>query len=56
MDIHQFGLENGFLPKHSKAVLDEIKESLEIISLDSKPVAGYYIGNKNRKIGIKLKL
>jgi len=55
MDIHKFGLENGFLPKHSKAVLDEIKENLELISLDSKPVAGYYIGNKNRKIGIKLK-
>ena len=55
IEIYQFGLENGFLPKHSKSVLDEIKKNLEIISLDTKSVAGYYIGNKDRKIGVKIK-
>lgn len=54
-EIYKFGLENGFLPKHSKSVLDEIKESLELLSLDDKSVAGYYIGNKDRKIGVKIK-
>ena len=55
MEIYQFGLENGFLPKHSKTVLDEMKESLVLLSLDAGPVGGYHIGNKERRIKVRVK-
>lgn len=54
--IFDFGLENGFLPKHTKKVLDQLKDSIELISMDERPTKGYYIDdNHERKIQIKLK-
>jgi three-Cys-motif partner protein len=51
-----FGLENNFLPKHTKAVLDELKKkyTLELHSLDAKPAVSYYLGNEERLVNIKL--
>jgi three-Cys-motif partner protein len=57
-EIYRFGLENGFLPKHTNDVLREWKKEgrCELISLDSKPVRGNYIEyNSPRRIGFKLK-
>lgn len=58
-DIYLFGLENDFLPKHTKSVLDELKKKgseLEVISLDGESVRGYYIGDIKRKVGIRIRL
>jgi three-Cys-motif partner protein len=51
-----FGLENNFLPKSTKAVLDDLKKhhKIEIRSLDGKPALGYYIGNDERLVNIKI--
>lgn len=51
-----FGLENNFLPKHTKAVLDELKKSykIEISSLDNKAALSYYLGDEKRLVNIKL--
>jgi three-Cys-motif partner protein len=57
-ELYFFGLENGFLPKHTKSVLDAFTNSglnIEIVSLDGKPAKGYYLGDMNRRIGISLK-
>lgn len=57
-DLFDFGLENGFLPRHTKKVLDEMQRQnkIELISLDNEPVNGYYIeDNHKRRINIKLK-
>ncbi len=50
-----FGFEHGFLPKHTKEVLDRLKQEAKIIveSIDGQPVKGYYIDNANRKVLIK---
>ncbi len=55
-DLFDFGLEHNFLPKHTKAVLDEIKKThkLEIKSLDGKAALSYYLGDEKRKVNIKL--
>ena len=58
-DIYLFGLENDFLPKHTKKVLDELNKKgneIEVISLDNEAVRGYYLGDIKRKVGIKIKL
>lgn len=50
-----FGFEHRFLPKHTKEVLDRLKQKGKIIveSIDGQPVKGYYIDNANRKVLIK---
>lgn len=56
--LFDFGLDNGFLPKHTKKVLDQLKKQnlLEIIALDKMPVKGFYLDdNHDRKIKINLK-
>lgn len=55
-ELYEFGLKNGFLPKHTKKVLDDIKAKaeLELISFDDKPAKGYLIGNKDRRVGIRI--
>lgn len=56
-ELYYFGLENGFLPKHTKSVLDKIINSdikIEISSLDGKPAKGYYLGDMKRRVGIRL--
>ena len=56
-ELHLFGLENGFLPKHTKGVLDGWKKNetkFEVISLDNKPVRGYYIEyNSERRVAFR---
>jgi three-Cys-motif partner protein len=55
--IYQFGLENGFLPKHTNEILKGWKkeEQIEVISLDEKPVRGFYIQyDAERRVGFKL--
>jgi three-Cys-motif partner protein len=51
-----FGLENNFLPKNTKAVLDDLKKNykIEIKSLDNKPALGYYISDEKRLVNIKI--
>lgn len=56
MTLLDFGLENNFLPKHTKAVLDELKKThkFEISSLDTKPAISYYLGDEKRLVNIKI--
>lgn len=56
-DLRDFGLENNFLPKHTKQVLDRLREmhEMEIISLDDKAASSYYLSNEERLVNIKLK-
>ena len=58
-ELFRFGLENGFLPKHTKEALQRLKQGqgdLEIFTLDGKTVRGFYIHyNPTRKIGFRLR-
>jgi three-Cys-motif partner protein len=58
-ELFRFGLENGFLPKHTKEVLTEWKKkdpNFEVVSLDQKPVLGFYIAyNSDRRVGFRIK-
>jgi three-Cys-motif partner protein len=56
-EVKDFGYENGFLPKHSRDILQVLlkKEIIERISLDGKDVSGFYIDGSKRKILIKRK-
>lgn len=55
-DLFDFGLECGFLPKHTKKVLDKLGDKLIIEALDGLPVKGYYLDDKPvRKICFKIK-
>ncbi|MEO5886185.1 MAG: three-Cys-motif partner protein TcmP [Anaerolineales bacterium] len=58
-ELYFFGLENGFLAKHTKGVLDgwkkKAKPVFEVVSLDNKPVRGYYIEyNPERRVAFRL--
>jgi three-Cys-motif partner protein len=56
-ELFLFGLENGFLPKHTKSVLDNWKNSgqnFDVVGLDGKPVRGYYIDNAERRVGFRI--
>jgi three-Cys-motif partner protein len=56
-ELYFFGLENGFLPKHTKSVLDAFTKSgliVEVVSLDGTPAKGYYLGDMNRRVGISI--
>ena len=57
-NLFDFGLDNGFLPKHTKKVLDELKamDQIELISLDGQEARSYYIDdNHKRQVQVKLK-
>ncbi len=57
-EIYKFGLENGFLPKHTNNVLRKWKKEgrCELISLDGQPVRGNHIEyNSSRRVGFKVK-
>ena len=56
ISLLDFGLENNFLPKHTKAVLDELKKTykFEINSLDNKSALSYYLSDEKRLVNIKL--
>ncbi|MBU2537722.1 MAG: three-Cys-motif partner protein TcmP [Proteobacteria bacterium] len=48
--VYLFGLENGYLPKHSNEVLKSMTQGankLEVISLDGEPAKGFYISYKH---------
>ena len=62
--LYAFGLENGYLPKHTNKVLGRIKSrnrNFELISLDGKLAKGYYISysnfgpNPEREIAVRIK-
>ena len=58
-ELFRFGLENGFLPRHSNEILREWKNNnpnFEVVSLDQKPVRGFYIEyNSDRRVGFRIK-
>ena len=56
-DLRNFGLENNFLPKHTRQVLDQLrkKHTIEIISLDGKAALSYYLPDETRLVNIKIK-
>lgn len=51
-DIYHYGLEKGYLPKHSTKALDALKAQgiLEITSLDARPARGYYLDEKEKRV------
>jgi three-Cys-motif partner protein len=56
IEIYRFGLENGFLPKHTKDILESWRklDNFHVFSLDGKIVRGFYISyNPDRKVGYK---
>ena len=55
--IHDFGLTNCYLPSHSIDVLKALKskDKIYIEALDNKPIRGFYIEDKERRILIKIK-
>ncbi|MCL4282140.1 MAG: three-Cys-motif partner protein TcmP [Flavobacteriales bacterium] len=56
-ELKLFGLELGYLPKHSKELLQQWKDQgiLEVEALDELSVKGFYLDNDKRRIKIKLK-
>ena len=57
-ELYLFGLDNGFLPKHTNKIIKEWKkeDKVEVISLDGNPVKGYYIEyDSERRVGFRLK-
>lgn len=59
IEIYDFGLDEGFLPKHTKSILEDLDnanklniESIENIKIKKK---SYYIDKKEEKIKIRLK-
>lgn len=58
-EIYRFGLENGFLPKHTNEIFRDWKKDdrFEVIALDSKPIKGYYLQyDSERRIGFRMKI
>jgi len=57
IDLFNFGLENNFLPTHTRQVLNKLKTlyTIEIISLDGKAARSFYLSDEKRLVNIKLK-
>lgn len=56
-DLYRFGLEKGFLPKHTNEVLDRWKkqERLEVFTLDGIVARGHYLSHDTeRLVGFRL--
>jgi hypothetical protein len=57
-DLFLFGLNNGFLPKHTNEALRRLRQdndSFEVFALDGKPIRGFYIShNSDRHVGFRL--
>jgi hypothetical protein len=51
-----FGLEQGYLPKHTKTVLDSLKKEnkIKVTSGDNQPALSWYIDNDKRKVYISI--
>jgi three-Cys-motif partner protein len=58
-ELFRFGLENGFLPKHTNEVLRKWKKhdtNFEAVPLDQKPVRGFYVEyGSERRIGFRFR-
>lgn len=56
-ELKMFGLQMGFLPKHTKELLEQWDNQgiIAVEALDELPVKGYYLDNATRRIKIKLK-
>lgn len=58
-DLYFFGLQNGFLPKHTTQILKDmqIKNNVVTVALDSLPIkrGSFYIDDETRSIKIQLK-
>lgn len=54
--IHDFGLANGYLPRHSTEVLKHLKSNNKITveARDFRKVSGFYIDNMERDVSIKI--
>lgn len=55
-DLYEFGLLNGYLPKHLSGFLKKWEKVgiIQISDLDHKPRKGLYLDNKDRRIGFKI--
>ena len=55
LDITEYGYNEGFLPKHSNAILKGLLKSkvIEIISLDGGKPAGFYLDRNDRNVLIR---
>ncbi len=56
-NLYLFGLEKGFLPKHTNEVLDrwQKEERLRVLPLNGKPVRGHYLAHDtDRLVAFKL--
>ena len=56
-ELYKFGLENGFLPKHTNEVLRTWRNEdiLRLVSLDGDVVRGFYIEYKSkRRVGFQI--
>ncbi len=50
-DLFLFGLNQGFLPKHTNQALDSFGDKIHISSLDGGPIRGRYITDRtDRKV------
>jgi len=56
MQLLDFGLDNEYLPKHTKLVLDTLKKAnkIKLTSGDNEPALGWYIDNDKRKVNISI--
>lgn len=56
-EIEVFGLEHGYLPKHSTLVLKQWKAEgkVEVIALDGGATNSFYLGDGKRRVRINLK-
>ena len=55
--LFEFGLQNGFLPKHTNQVLGQLKQDgvLQVFSLDGQPARGNYISFKSKRtVGFRI--
>jgi three-Cys-motif partner protein len=59
LELYRFGLENGFLPKHTNEILRGWKTdnpNFEVVSFDQKPIRGFYIEyNSVRRVGFRIR-
>lgn len=55
IEIKNFGLDNGFLPTHTKKILNDIKDNLECKYYDDAKKGFFYLNEDEKKIEIRYK-
>lgn len=55
-DLYSYGLDHGFLPKHTNEILSDLKNQgrIKVTALDGGNENGFYLSNKNRLVSIEL--